>query len=1277
MATNNMLDKQVPIYHRFVDNQVLTNDQLNEVLDHINFQDKLTRTGLVGVGIVCGLELRTTATTITLSKGIAVTTDGDLLKKENTVYRGFKAFKDEQVKYHHFLENDKTLELYELEENATPSDVFALSQFTARTNIAKDRMVALLYLENFLKEEEDCSPVDCNAQGREVAYNLRVLVTSLDVAKKIAEQDSIFNGLLTSTENDVLNKVDKYLPKRVVVNSGNTTAVGSLKNSYAVQFDNLFNRIGQLGEMSIFRPYANASGFDLAQPISKLKAHDLNFQYLYDFYKDLATAYNETLAAVREQYTLCCPNPLAFPKHVLLGEVFNSPTYLRHQFYPSPFHNDKRSLEQLQQLFMRIMDMIKHFSVVRQNEVRVTPSKKTNYPLAERALPYYYNASKEIDFKELLKSWSIGAAESPLNYYKAGYRSPNFEPLDYCLDGHDFYRIEGHVGQEVTEVVKNLQNLRTQKGLAFDIMPIAIGITADEVTLDYDKYNMYFEDLQVILQAWNEEQKCLISSSSKFLTRFSAVDKGLHLDYKLPGVVSAVDSGITTPLASIAEAPPPLAFTDFSGFNVASKTGAQTFATKKVAKAKTNTVLDTMDKSEGSLGELYTKDILTSDGGSDFQVKIDGALKDIIKDWDREFQVAVAEIPANLLGKLKVSEDNKLIDIEDFTEANLLKYIEALNAQCNSAQQAKKDLQAQVGTASSKLKDADYLENYFFVLNRIIASCCLVERVKVLYEKIIERKQELLGKMVLKEYIKAHPGAEHKAGVERGGTFVVLYYSNLKPKTTPGTVKPGAFDFGFLDVAAPKPGVFVGSPNLGTTLAGGLGRPNTQIPNFERPTIGSTFVSKEAIEAASRARLDARLGDFADFGIFTNPFVDFIARPTFNLAHGTVIGDLCLPYICCTDMPATTFVYPDQEVTLFIGKDHVCVPFEGDADQVLLQVTPVDGIVTAHVDKAALPEVIIKKDSNFFFEPNNVPENLFGQTITFKVNGQNVAEEIRVLRQPKASFTVSEKVVFRNEGTVAEIIIKNTSEAITGQSFVWDFGQGATVSQDAIEFQHSYQVKPGGTFTFDITLRAENGSCFDTLTNTKDIVVPSADGDTGNCDKETTALINQGRSAIDKDLAENSSELKEVKVFYDSEIEPLYELLFKDFPATLKGSLDSDIFDIILKNQKAIAARLTVNRPFKEQEFLLRLYYENMLLYFYVQACRDAAIGAKTKITNDWEGFTKNATDSFIEALLSLLKTYPVFEKLTQVRTGMDARLSNPLKKLLETVLELLKKAIG
>ncbi|NAS14299.1 hypothetical protein [Poritiphilus flavus] len=1262
MATNSILDKQTPIYHRFVDNQVLTDDQLNAVLDHVNYQDKISRTSLAGVGIVCGLQISVTGNNIRLSGGIAVTTDGDLLKKQDTVYKGFKLFKDENVKYNHFLDGETVMELYELEEDTAPSDVFALSQFQTRTGITKDQMVALLYLEDFLKEEEDCSPVDCNAQGREVAQNLRVLVTSLSNAKKIAEKDSILKGFLDAAEGDVLGKIDDYLPKKVIINTGVAASLSSLKNAYFVQFDKLFNRILQLGQMSIFRDLVALSGHDLEKDIGKLKPHDLNFQYLYDFYKDLATAYNELLEALSKDYGICCPDPLAFPKHVILGEVHSETSSIRHAFYPSPTHQQEQSLKYFQKLFERMMYMIKHFLVSITKDTRITPSRNGHYTLGERAIPFYYNITSASAKEDLPPNWNPEMRKRPLNYYKVGYPTADFNPLNYCLEDHDFYRIEGHVGLEVQSVVKELQNLRAQNGLAFDIVPIAVGALADEDTIDYDKYNVFFEDLQVILQAWNEEQKCMISGSSKFLTRFSAVEKGAHLDYKMFATDALVaenntDSG--QPLAGGGTFSGLTAFTPVTRFGegVLGRAGTEkavagTFA-RRAAKPKRNAVMDNMDSSEGSLGELYVKNLSTSDGGSDFQVKIDAAVKDTIKDWENEFQVAVAEIPGDLLGKLKVSEDSKLIDIKDFTEENLAKYIQALQKQCDAAKAAKKKLQNQVSKKDSAISGATYLENYFFVLNRIISSCCLVERVKVLYEKILERKEELLRKMLLKEYVKPHPGLEHKAGVERGGTFIVLYYSSLKP----------------------KPATSISASDVLTGI-----RPvetSRDIRNITGTPIGR-FQPRSLVAESDIRRLTAignqpSIRDLALENLLLEGRFGTIA----NLSHGTVIGDLCLPYICCTDTPATTFVFPDQETFIFIAKDHLCVPFEGQGTPEQMEVTPVDGVVTAHVDNEDLAEVIVKKEGNFFFDPNQVPENLFGKTIKFRVNGQNVTEELVVLRKPDASFAISEKVDFRNDNTSAVITIKNTSKDIDGQEFSWDFGQGGIVKQDALEFTHKYAVTPGGTFSFDIKLTAENGRCTDTATQTKVINVPKTGNEPVNCQKETADKINTAKLAIETDLEKHPSALKNGAVFYQENFTPLYKILLTDIESSLKGELDSQLYKGIQTLQRSITERLTVNLPLKEQEFTLRLYYENMLLYFYLQLCREGKITSRNGIPQDWVSFTKNAVDTFIEPLKMLFELNPIPTRLLEIRSETDERLSGGVRNNLDEVLETFKGTFG
>ena len=89
------LDHLVEEFHYFEDNQVLTAAHLNSVIDFLDRRDRLTRTKLIGTGIVCGLNVSFDEKTIAVSKGAAITSDGDLIHiDEATSFSKFKKFDD-------------------------------------------------------------------------------------------------------------------------------------------------------------------------------------------------------------------------------------------------------------------------------------------------------------------------------------------------------------------------------------------------------------------------------------------------------------------------------------------------------------------------------------------------------------------------------------------------------------------------------------------------------------------------------------------------------------------------------------------------------------------------------------------------------------------------------------------------------------------------------------------------------------------------------------------------------------------------------------------------------------------------------------------------------------------------------------------------------------------------------------------------------------------------------------------------------------------------------
>ncbi len=66
-------------YPVFEADQVLTNNHLNDLFNYLDQHDRLTRSKLLGSGIVCGLEISHTSDTINVTKGCGLTSQGYII----------------------------------------------------------------------------------------------------------------------------------------------------------------------------------------------------------------------------------------------------------------------------------------------------------------------------------------------------------------------------------------------------------------------------------------------------------------------------------------------------------------------------------------------------------------------------------------------------------------------------------------------------------------------------------------------------------------------------------------------------------------------------------------------------------------------------------------------------------------------------------------------------------------------------------------------------------------------------------------------------------------------------------------------------------------------------------------------------------------------------------------------------------------------------------------------------------------------------------------------
>ena len=451
-------------YSRFEKDQVLTHDQLNSVAEFADDQIRLTRVQLLGVGIVAGLVPALDASTVTISRGVGVTTDGDLLALDaDTIYDRYKAYDESHPAYAPFFEkqdvNGTRFTLYELvAEDATDAAALSLAGFEAAEERQLAQMTALMLMESYVMDPDLCTGNDCDNLGQEVRHVAKVLL--VDRASAEALRESI---VVPAQEYGAAG--EPYAARAVV-----SAAVDAAELSVPFT-DACSDTLGQLKTtlpalesacspvLGAAFPQGSAAAWQkqLESWLAWAAGVPGRLQYLLDFLSDVVDACNELREALFDDATQLLPSPDAFPKHLLLGDLVPAatPDPDRTGLYPSPLvSRTSPALADARLLAQRLGAMFAKFAIPEDAgaPILVTPSAWQERPLSERAIPFYYKP----DDLSLLRSWSPrltkrGMERNNYAYHETAYGAVGAaaNPLRAQIGRFPFFRIEGHVGKEV------------------------------------------------------------------------------------------------------------------------------------------------------------------------------------------------------------------------------------------------------------------------------------------------------------------------------------------------------------------------------------------------------------------------------------------------------------------------------------------------------------------------------------------------------------------------------------------------------------------------------------------------------------------------------------------------------------------------------------------------------------------------------------------------------------------------------------------------------------
>lgn len=518
-------------YPQFEVNQVLTKDQLNTLFQYTDEQGRLTRSHLIGVGIICGLDVATApgGNAITVTRGCGVTSEGYLVIQDADVTHKFQRPYQvpEDVPYPP-LKVPGIMELLP----AAPIGDGTVTPLHNNNNYLVGKVV-MLFVELSKTANKNCLPNSCDDKGATISVTIRTLL----ITKALA--DSLKTAIPNYTAKNALP--DMRMP-RFDVFSTNLRTTEDVVNAYRNILTKTFitdTVAGNLQTLVSTYAFLGLPVNDLNTALQKIKAFPFGadnklqlsrqyfYQYYYDFISDLIEAYNEIKHKAAPILAACCPDPAWFRRHLFLKEAINppEPSQYRHYFIPSPaLAKEGQWTEEIIQLFHRIYLMASAFpeivapTVLTGNslinsQLRVTPSLSGG-SLSVKSIPHYYSQSPQANGRRLFEHWNYkltkaGKANQNLSYRAEEYPPVNdfvLTPLKYDLEPYNFFRVEGHVGKHYKSVLKYLNSVRKSNRLPFDVVAVKTGNKADNV--DTAAFTAHFEDLETAYQLLRDNVKC-------------------------------------------------------------------------------------------------------------------------------------------------------------------------------------------------------------------------------------------------------------------------------------------------------------------------------------------------------------------------------------------------------------------------------------------------------------------------------------------------------------------------------------------------------------------------------------------------------------------------------------------------------------------------------------------------------------------------------------------------------------------------------------------------
>lgn len=1076
----------------FEADQVLTSSHLNSLFNYLDQQSRLTRIKLIGSGIVCGLEIKTSADTISITKGVGLTSQGFMVMMCDTDYKYYIPFvppvypndlhlitqcsENDDVSGSSFLfygeYGEAVLQLItqsgfdNLDEDEKLTAV-SLSQVNRRF---LDHFAVVLFLDVEQTALKNCDTGDCDDKGSRMDLDVRVLLVD----------KSLLDGISGGTSGDKSSFQHVEL-KRYNVPVQDLKSADDVLNAFTKLIDDSDKTLTRLAHnlslsWSHYRflldneptnPFVNLLQELKAIRNDILKNFPVLIQYFYDFIDDLIKAYYEFRYEITGRAGECCGDEMKFPFHLMLGEADTGTTsgaaskYRQYFIYSPLFDPQYEKRDRVRSLFARMKLMVgeyilnnKHLAEKRDlvnfgiKEVKITPSQYGRAFLSDRCIPYYYKVDD--DGKELYRFWDFDMTRKGNARFNLGYNANLYNdadvmvhPLLYDIEWYNFFRVEGHIGKPVFEALTAVKEIQQNFNLPFDVIALSA---------DFIGAMLRGEDPKCIIQDLEADYRVLIA---EFICKVhDAFCFGARLPFQVPDRIFRFTA------SSFANATRADAFdirnTISFNPNLFEKV-SHPFASSLVNEfqairryVKGDTLARLCNPAAGTAGAAYIQGIKENNGNfiNPVTVNPDQPVT-LVMFHVFEFIDAVESIL-----ELVMTNDLAGIDINELKRRNdrFEKEITLITLLTISFLQT---LQNSDNTNLSELVSDLYLDLLIFNLEMLL-HLCFVNQVEALKNEYQRRIAQYRIAKNFNVYFKQHGGIEHKAGVPKGGTFILVYHEERRNR--------------FIDVRS----LFVNTDlsNLLLTRFQSLLNPNAGLDELEENTrlmqVATLFRDPDLF-LRFKDVMTRFLDDCHDIpedklrrlrAIIDEP----PPRKQFDLENGMVIADFYLPYLCCSDCPPIAYILPPKPVdetedpTISIDLRQFC---SNDQNQYSVVVSPPGGVVSGS-------GIHVQADGSFVFTPLGLAAGQY--TLTYTANGKTASIMVEVIETPVARFSFRTEV----QDGLMTVFFSNESTGTNDQTtYAWLL-DGTQFSDKRDPDPITFKV---ASLPHTVLLKASNGSC--------------------------------------------------------------------------------------------------------------------------------------------------------------------------------------------------------